>query len=64
MRLDDFDFKLPSDRVAQHPASPRDAARLLVVGDSVLDRQVSNLPEILRPGDMLVVNETKVIPAR
>ncbi|HHY48411.1 MAG TPA: S-adenosylmethionine:tRNA ribosyltransferase-isomerase, partial [Alphaproteobacteria bacterium] len=65
MRVDEFDFELPEDRIALHPASPRDAARMLVVGPdgSLADRQVSELPEILRPGDVLVVNDTKVLPA-
>jgi len=60
----DFDFVLPSDRIAQHPARPRDAARLLVVGDTLQDRQVRDLPALLRPGDLLVVNDTRVIPAQ
>ncbi|MDD9916787.1 MAG: S-adenosylmethionine:tRNA ribosyltransferase-isomerase, partial [Rhodospirillaceae bacterium] len=64
MRLDDFDFALPRDRIAQQPASPRDTAKLLVVEDGISDRQVLDLPVVLQPGDMLVVNETKVIPVR
>jgi S-adenosylmethionine:tRNA ribosyltransferase-isomerase len=66
MRLGDFDFDLPDDRIALRPASPRDAARLLVVApDGALsDRRVSELPELLRPGDVLVFNDTRVIPAR
>lgn len=66
MRLDDFDYELPADRIAQTPIEPRDAARLLVDrGSAPPDhRRVSDLPDILRPGDLLVVNETKVIPAR
>ncbi len=65
MRLDDFDFDLPTDRIAQQPARPRDSARLLVVQrDGVLDRIVRDLPEFLRPGDLLVVNDTRVIPVR
>ena len=64
MQLDDFDFALPSDRIAQQPASPRDTAKLLVVEDGISDRQVLDLPDVLQPGDMLVVNETKVIPVR
>ncbi|HTZ71554.1 MAG TPA: S-adenosylmethionine:tRNA ribosyltransferase-isomerase, partial [Acetobacteraceae bacterium] len=59
-----FDFILPPDRIAQHPASPRDAARLLVVGDALADRVVRDLPDLLRPGDLLVVNDTRVIPAQ
>ncbi|MEO6652156.1 MAG: tRNA preQ1(34) S-adenosylmethionine ribosyltransferase-isomerase QueA [Ilumatobacteraceae bacterium] len=66
MRLADFDYDLPRDRIAQTPISPRDAARLLVDrgSDRPEHRYVSDLAEILRPGDLLVVNETKVIPAR
>lgn len=66
MRLSDFDYHLPEDRIAQSPIEPRDAARLLVDrGRERPDhRRVHELPEILRPGDLLVVNETKVIPAR
>jgi len=66
MRTDFFDFELPSDRVALRPASPRDAARLLVVrpGGELDDRGVRDLPELLAPGDALVFNDTRVIPAR
>ena len=66
MRVDAFDFDLPPDRIALTPASPRDSARMLVVGaDSALtDARVSDLPEYLRPGDAIVVNDTKVIAAR
>ncbi len=66
MRTDLFDFNLPPDRIALRPASPRDAARLLVVrpGGALEDRGVRDLPELLRAGDALVVNDTKVIPAR
>ncbi len=66
MRLADFDYALPDDRIAQSPIEPRDAARLLVDrGDAAPEhRSVHDLPEILRPGDLVVVNETKVIPAR
>jgi S-adenosylmethionine:tRNA ribosyltransferase-isomerase len=66
MRLADFDFELPQDRIALRPAAPRDAARLLVVrpGQGLEDRQVRDLPELLAPGDALVVNDTRVIPAR
>jgi S-adenosylmethionine:tRNA ribosyltransferase-isomerase len=63
--LEEFDFDLPRARIAQHPAHPRDAARLLQVSAAGLfDRQVRDLPKLLRPGDILVVNDTKVIPAR
>jgi S-adenosylmethionine:tRNA ribosyltransferase-isomerase len=65
MRVDLFDFELPSDRIALRPARPRDAARLLLVEGTVLsDRGVLDLPEILRPGDVLVFNDTRVIPAQ
>ncbi len=65
MRLADFDFDLPQDRIAQHPARPRDAARLLhVAGEGLADRTVRELPELLRAGDVLVVNDTRVIPAQ
>src|SRR5687768_877038 len=68
MRTDLFDFHLPPERIALRPIAPRDAARLLVVrpgGQTELeDRGVRDLPELLQPGDALVVNDTKVIPAR
>ena len=67
MRTDLFDFVLPEDRIALRPASPRDAARLLVVRAGapvpLEDRGVRDLPALLRPGDALVVNDTKVLPA-
>ena len=63
--LSDFDFELPERLIARYPARPRDAARLLVVRpDGLEDRQVSELPAILRPGDLMVFNDTKVIPAQ
>jgi len=66
MRVDLFDFDLPEDRIALRPASPRDSARLLVVrpGERLEDRIVRDLPSLLRAGDALVFNDTKVIPAR
>jgi len=66
MRTDLFDFELPPENIALRPASPRDAAKMLVVqGDGVLrDRQVSDLPQWLEPGDQLVVNDTRVIAAQ
>lgn len=64
MKAADFDFDLPADRIAHHPARPRDAARLLHVAASLSDRIVRDLPGLLRPGDLLVVNDTKVIPAQ
>src|SRR6266851_6249157 len=68
MRTDLFDFELPPERIALRPAAPRDAARLLLVRPGVAPefehRRVGDLPDLLRPGDALVVNDTKVIPAR
>jgi S-adenosylmethionine:tRNA ribosyltransferase-isomerase len=68
MRTDLFDFELPADRIALRPASPRDAARLLVVRSGQVaeleDRTFTDLPDLLRPGDCLVVNDSKVIAAR
>jgi S-adenosylmethionine:tRNA ribosyltransferase-isomerase len=64
MRTDDFDFELPQSLIAQEPATPRDSARLLVVGDALADRSVADLPTLLTPGDLLVMNDTRVIPAR
>ena len=64
MRTDLFDFELPEQRIALHPVSPRDAAHLLVVGPQTRfeDRIVRDLPELLRSGDALVFNDTRVIP--
>lgn len=65
MKLSDFDFDLPEALIATRPASPRSAARLLVAeGDGIADRVVRDLADILRPGDRLVLNDTRVIPAR
>lgn len=65
MRVDLFDFDLPPDRIALRPASPRDSARMLVVRPEGLeDRGVADLPAMLRAGDMLVFNDTRVIPAQ
>lgn len=65
MRVDLFDFQLPPDLIALRPASPRDGARLLVAeGGRTQDRIVSDLARLLRPGDVLVFNDTKVIPAQ
>ena len=64
MRTELFDFELPAEQIALRPARPRDAARLLVVRPGALeDRVVRDLPDLLRPGDQLVVNDTRVIPA-
>lgn len=65
MKLSDFDFDLPEALIATRPANPRSSARLLVAeGDQITDAVVSDLPNWLRPGDRLVLNDTKVIPAR
>jgi S-adenosylmethionine:tRNA ribosyltransferase-isomerase len=68
MRTDLFDFELPPDRIALRPVAPRDAARLLVVRPGMTpemeDRGVGDLPNLLQPGDAVVVNDTRVIPAR
>ncbi|MDB5667497.1 MAG: tRNA preQ1(34) S-adenosylmethionine ribosyltransferase-isomerase QueA [Alphaproteobacteria bacterium] len=64
MRVDLFDFDLPTDRIALRPAEPRDSARLLAVGEGIEDRSVRDLPSLLRPGDLLVFNDTRVIPAQ
>lgn len=65
MRVDLFDFDLPPDLIAQRPVSPRDSARLLdVAPDGLQDRTVRDLPSLLRRGDLLVFNDTRVIPAR
>ncbi|MEX2453111.1 MAG: tRNA preQ1(34) S-adenosylmethionine ribosyltransferase-isomerase QueA [Rhodospirillaceae bacterium] len=64
MTTEAFDFELPKERIATEPARPRDAARLLEVGDRLVDRTVRDLPGLLRQGDVLVVNDTRVIPAR
>jgi S-adenosylmethionine:tRNA ribosyltransferase-isomerase len=65
VRVADFDFDLPADRIALRPARPRDSARLLLVkGSDISDHQVLDLPGLLRAGDVLVFNDTKVIPAQ
>jgi S-adenosylmethionine:tRNA ribosyltransferase-isomerase len=65
MRVDQFDFDLPEARIALRPASPRDASRLLEVmpGKPLADRMFTDLADRLRPGDVLVLNDTKVLPA-
>jgi S-adenosylmethionine:tRNA ribosyltransferase-isomerase len=64
MRVDDFDFELPAEAIALRPASPRDSARMLLAeGERLSDRTVRNLPTALRSGDLLVFNDTRVIPA-
>ena len=65
MRVDAFDFPLPEDRIAQRPVSPRDRAKLLRIrADGCEDRIVRDLPGLLKPGDLLVFNDTRVLPAR
>ncbi|MGH7021953.1 MAG: S-adenosylmethionine:tRNA ribosyltransferase-isomerase, partial [Caulobacteraceae bacterium] len=66
MKTADFDFDLPEDRIALRPASPRDSARLLEVSadGALADRTVADLPSLLRRGDALVFNDTRVIAAR
>ncbi len=66
MRIRDFSYDLPPERIAQHPAEPRDASRLLVVRrrGALEDRVFRDLPRCLEPGDLLVVNDTRVLPAR
>lgn len=64
MQVDLFDFDLPRELIADRPAVPRHAARLLDVGDKLADRYALELPDLLRPGDMIVYNDTRVIPAR
>ncbi len=65
MKLSDFDFHLPEDLIATRPANPRSSARLLVAkGEAISDSRVFDLPNWMRPGDRLVLNDTRVIPAR
>lgn len=66
MSIADYDYDLPAEAIAQHPVEPRSSARLLVAtaGDQVEHRTVADLPSLLAPGDVLVLNETKVLPAR
>ncbi len=65
MKLSDFDFDLPEALIATRPVRPRPAAKLLLAqGDAIADRHVRDLPQILRAGDVLVINTTRVIPAR
>ena len=64
MRVDLFDFDLPESNIATAPASPRDSSRLLYVGDALRDMVVKDIPSLLQPGDVMVFNDTRVIPAR
>lgn len=63
MRVSDFDFDLPPERIALRPTSPRESARLLVVSEHLEDRTIADLPRLLQAGDVLVFNDTKVLPA-
>jgi S-adenosylmethionine:tRNA ribosyltransferase-isomerase len=65
MRVADFDFELPAERIALHPVEPRDAARMLVVRPDapLADQHIGDLLELLAPGDVLVINDTRVLPA-
>ena len=62
MKTAEFDFDLPPGRIAARPISPRDAARMLVVDESLRDMLVRDLPSLLDPGDVLVFNDTRVLP--
>ncbi len=64
MKTSLFDFTLPDSLIAKYPASPRDSSRMLVVGDALHDKKISQLTDYLKPGDVMVFNDTKVIPAR
>jgi S-adenosylmethionine:tRNA ribosyltransferase-isomerase len=64
MRVDEFDFTFPRELIAERPIEPRDAARLLIVASGIEDRRVAELPLLLRAGDVLVVNDTRVVPVR
>lgn len=64
MRVDLFDFDLPDDCIATQPAIPRDSAKMLYVGNVLKDMGVRDIPSLLQPGDVMVFNDTKVIPAR
>ena len=67
MKLSELDYELPQDRVAQRPAEPRDAARLMVVhrdNGYIEHRTVRDIHELLRAGDCMVVNRTRVLPAK
>jgi S-adenosylmethionine:tRNA ribosyltransferase-isomerase len=64
MQISDFDYALPDDLVARYPAAERRASRLLELGPAIVDRRFADLPDLLGPGDLLVFNDTRVIPAR
>src|SRR5207344_1620500 len=65
LSIDEFDYELPSELIAQNPGAQRSGSRLLCVGTaSITDRRFSDLPQLLAPGDLLVFNDTRVIKAR
>ena len=64
LRTDDFDFHLPAGSIAKEPARPRDSARMLEIGSTLTDRTFRDLPKLLTPRDIIVLNDTRVIPAR
>ena len=64
MLISDFDYELPDELIAQYPATDRRGSRLLLLADELEDRQFADLPSLLRPGDLLVFNDTRVIKAR
>lgn len=64
MKTSDFDFDLPGELIAQRPADPRDSARLLDIRDGLRDRVIHDLPELFAPGTVMVINDTRVIPAQ
>src|SRR5262245_7513806 len=64
LTLDDFDYPLPPELIAQTPLPERSSSRLLVVGASLADRGIADLPQLLRSGDLLVMNDTRVLHAR
>src|SRR5258708_28163312 len=65
LSIEDFDYELPSELIAQHPSETRSGSRLLCVGHgSLADRRFVELPQLLAPGDLLVFNDTRVIKAR
>lgn len=64
MRISDFDYQLPGELIARYPPAERRDSRLLLVGAEIHDRQFAQLPELLRAGDLLVFNDSRVIPAR
>ena len=64
MRIADFDYSLPDELIAQHPTPERRDSRLLEVGDQLVDRRFAELPTLLNAGDLLVFNDSRVIPAR